>query len=111
MTRKRIQRVSKLVSQLVLVMLLMSITNSLFAQSSSLKLKDAIHIALNIHPSSSIAKNNTGIVSQKIMESKGAFLPSVAVNPSYDYNLKLKTTMISAGYFSDEEIRLPIKTL
>ena len=91
-------------------MLMMSLTDSVFAQSSSLKLKVGIHIALNVHPSSTIAKNNTEIASQKIKESKGVFLPSVAVNPSHDYNLKLQTTMISAGSFSDEEIRWPIKT-
>ena len=114
MSRKRIQRVAELGSVLLMVMLMMGLTNRGFAQSSSLKLEDAIQIALNVHPNSTIAENNAEIASQKIRESKAAFLPSVAVNASHDYNLKLPTTIISAGSFSDEEIRLrmgsPIST-
>lgn len=75
-------------------------------QPQEISLKQAIQLTLANHPSSTIARNNAAIADKKIIESRSSFLPSVTAYTNVDYNIKLQTSVIPAGAFSDEETKL-----
>ena len=76
------------------------------AQSQTLSLKESINYALQHHPSSTIYRYAVQSAAEKIRENKAAFLPTVAGSVGLDYNMKLQTSIIPAGSFSDTETKL-----
>lgn len=76
------------------------------AQSQTLSLKESINYSLHHHPSSTIYKYAAQSAAEKIRENKAAFLPTVAGSVGLDYNMKLQTSIIPAGSFSDTETKL-----
>ncbi len=76
------------------------------AQSQQISLKECISYTLEHHPSSTIYKYSVKSSEEKIRESKSAFLPSVSGTVGLDYNIKLSTTVVPAGSFSDSETKI-----
>lgn len=69
-------------------------------------LKDCIQFTLQHHPNSSIYRNNARVAEEKVRDSRAAFLPTVSGNASFDYNIRLQTTVIPAGALSATETKL-----
>ena len=82
------------------------LSGRLIAQNQPLSLKGCINYTLQHHPNSTIYKNSAKSAEEKIHESRSALLPSISGNVGLDYNLKLATSVIPAGAFSDKETKL-----
>jgi len=82
------------------------LSGRLIAQNQPLSLKECINYTLQHHPNSTIYKNSAKSAEEKIHESRSALLPSISGNVGLDYNLKLATSVIPAGAFSDKETKL-----
>jgi outer membrane protein TolC len=67
-----------------------------------------VQFTLQHHPNSTLYKNEVQLAKEKIRENRAAYLPSVNGYGSFDYNLKLQTSIIPAGALSDTETRLQI---
>lgn len=97
---------SKLSCYGITVFLLVVAITAASAQVKEITLKEAIAITLLEHPNSTIARNSASAADLKVKEARGALLPSVTLNATSDYNIKLPTTIIPAGSFSSDEIRM-----
>jgi len=82
------------------------LSGRLIAQDQTMSLKECINYTLQHHPNSTIYKNSAKSAEEKIRESKSALLPSISGNVGLDYNLKLATSVIPAGAFSEKETKL-----
>ena len=82
------------------------LSGRLIAQNQPLSLKECINYTLQHHPNSTIYKNSAKSAEEKIRESRSALLPSISGNVGLDYNLKLATSVIPAGAFSEKETKL-----
>jgi outer membrane protein len=74
----------------------------------SLSLKECIQFTLEHNINSTIYKNNASVAAEKIREYKAAMLPTVTGTATFDYNIKLQTSVIPAGTFSPTETKLQI---
>ncbi|WPV65637.1 TolC family protein [Chitinophaga sp. LS1] len=75
-------------------------------KADTLRLKDCIQFALGHHENSLIYANKVTASKEAIRESKSVLLPTVSGNASFDYNLKLQTSVIPAGALSEKELHL-----
>ena len=82
------------------------LSGRIMAQDQTMSLKECINYTLQHHPNSTIYKNSAKSAVEKIRESRSALLPSISGNVGLDYNLKLATSVIPAGAFSDKETKL-----
>ena len=82
------------------------LSGRIMAQDQTMSLKECINYTLQHHPNSTIYKNSAKSAEEKIRESRSALLPSISGNVGLDYNLKLATSVIPAGAFSDKETKL-----
>lgn len=71
-----------------------------------LSLNDCVQFTLQHHPNSTIYKNEVQLAKEKIRENRAAYLPSVNAYGSFDYNIKLQTSIIPAGTLSATETQL-----
>lgn len=71
-----------------------------------LSLNDCVQFTLQHHPNSTIYKNEVQLANEKIRENRAAYLPSVNAYGSFDYNIKLQTSIIPAGTLSATETQL-----
>lgn len=69
-------------------------------------LKDCITYGLENHNSVTISKNNKLATKAANKEIRSAYLPTIAINGSIDDNLKVQETVIPAGVFGDEDLRV-----
>jgi outer membrane protein len=90
----------------LMLALLFFLSGRLIAQDQTMSLKECISYTLQHHPNSTIYKNSAKSAEEKIRESRSALLPSISGNVGLDYNLKLATSVIPAGAFSDKETKL-----
>jgi outer membrane protein TolC len=74
----------------------------------TLSLTKCIRVTLERNVNSTIYKNDVLLAQQKVRENKSAFLPTVSGNASFDYNIKLQTSIIPAGTLSPTETKLQI---
>lgn len=84
-------------------------TISVFGQqstTSTFSLKNCIDFALKNHLSNSIANNDILAAKEKEKEALSGYLPQVNVSVSFDDNLKRQVSVIPAGAFSPNEIRV-----
>lgn len=72
------------------------------------KLQDCVQFTLKHNPNSTIYSNNVEGAEEKVRESRSAFLPTVSGYASFDYNIKLQTSIIPAGGLSANETKLQI---
>jgi outer membrane protein len=79
--------------------------SSSWAQSP-MSLKECIDYGLKHHGMQVIAANEIATADQKVREGLAGYLPQVNGNVSFDDNLVRPTTIIPAGTFSPEEIRV-----
>lgn len=77
-------------------------------QPDTLTLRDCMQFTLRNHPNSTIYANDVKVALEKVRENRSAFLPSVNANASFDYNIKLQTSVIPAGAFGATETQLQI---
>ncbi len=92
----------------VYVILQVSIISVFGQQSttSTFSLKNCIDFALKNHLSNSIANNDILAAKEKEKEALSGYLPQVNVSVSFDDNLKRQVSVIPAGAFSPNEIRV-----
>ncbi|RYU95067.1 TolC family protein [Emticicia agri] len=69
-------------------------------------LKESIAYSLKNNPSSTIYKNEVLIAKEKKTEALAGYLPQVNGTATFDDNLKRQVTVLPAGAFSPEEIRI-----
>lgn len=90
-----------------LPILIIPFTSTVFGQNSSeSSLKECILYSLENHPNSSIYQNQKQIAKQQNTEALSVFLPQINATGGIDYNAKLQTTVIPAGGFSPQEIKI-----
>jgi outer membrane protein len=92
------------VSQMLFGLLLASV--GVQAQEKAFSLKDCIDYSLQHNPSSTVYKNEVEIAKQKKVEAMSGYLPQVNGNIAFDDNLKRQVTILPAGAFSPEEIKV-----
>lgn len=71
-----------------------------------MSLKNCVDFALKNHLNNSIARNEVLMADQKAKEALAGYLPQVNVNVAFDDNLKRQVSVIPAGAFSPNEIRV-----
>ncbi len=76
------------------------------AQEKVFSLRDCIDYSLQHNPSSTVYRNEVEIARQKKVEAMSGYLPQVNGNVTFDDNLKRQVTILPAGAFSQEEIRV-----
>lgn len=69
-------------------------------------LKACIQYGMEHHPLNTISDNQVAYARQQLREGLSAYLPQVNGSVSFDDNLKRPTTVIPAGTFSPQEIRV-----
>ncbi len=69
-------------------------------------LKESIAYSLTNNPTSTIYKNEVLIAKQKKTEALAGYLPQVNGTGTFDDNLKRQVTVLPAGAFSKEEVKL-----
>lgn len=72
----------------------------------SLSLKECVAYALKNHLSNTIANNEILAANEKAKEALAGYLPQVSTNITFDDNLKRQVSVIPAGAFSPNEIRI-----
>lgn len=72
----------------------------------SLSLKECVAYALKSHLSNTIANNEILAANEKAKEALAGYLPQVSTNITFDDNLKRQVSVIPAGAFSPNEIRI-----
>lgn len=89
---------------------LSALSARVYAQQANdvFKLQDCVQFTLKHNPNSTIYSNNVQSATEKIRESRSAFLPTVGGYASFDYNIKLQTSVIPAGAFGTTETKLQI---
>lgn len=83
-------------------------TITTFGQQATtpLSLKSCVDFALKNHLSNTIANNEILAAKEKEKEALSGYLPQVNVNVGFDDNLKRQVSVIPAGAFSPNEIRV-----
>ena len=84
-------------------------TISVFGQQTAmntLSLKNCVDYALKNHLSNTIANNEILAAKEKEREALSGYLPQINTNISFDDNLKRQVSVIPAGAFSPNEIRV-----
>ncbi|PLK42808.1 TolC family protein [Emticicia sp. TH156] len=76
------------------------------ANPTIFSLKESIAYSLANNPSSTIYKNEVLIAKQKKIEALAGYLPQVNGTGTFDDNLKRQVTVLPAGAFSKEEIKI-----
>jgi outer membrane protein TolC len=71
-----------------------------------MSLKSCVDFALKNHLNNAIAKNEILMANEKAKEALAGYLPQVNVNVAFDDNLKRQVSVIPAGAFSQNEIRV-----
>lgn len=69
-------------------------------------LKESIAYSLKNNPTSTIYKNEVLIAKEKKTEALAPYLPQVSGTGTFDDNLKRQVTVLPAGAFSQEEIKI-----
>jgi outer membrane protein len=80
-------------------------TISSFSQRE-MSLKSCVDYALKNHLNNAIAKNEILLANEKAKEALAGYLPQVNLNVTFDDNLKRQVSVIPAGAFSPNEIRV-----
>ena len=78
---------------------------NVYAQKT-ISLKECVDYALKNHASNTIYNNEIAIAKEKSTEALAGYLPQVATNITFDDNLKRQVSVIPAGAFSPNEIRV-----
>lgn len=73
---------------------------------SAFDLNSCVEYALSHHGSTQIYTNQAAIAQQQAREALSGYLPQVNGNASLDDNLKRQTTIIPAGVFSQEDLKV-----
>ncbi|SFW79090.1 TolC family protein [Chitinophaga sancti] len=89
----------------LLVAVLMLITGTAYAQDNW-TLKGCIEYGLKNHRSNVVYANEKKAADAKAREALAAYLPGVSIQGSIDDNLKVQETVIPAGIFGDQDIRV-----
>ncbi|MEZ4901917.1 MAG: TolC family protein [Spirosomataceae bacterium] len=76
------------------------------SSSTQFSLKALVDFAFKNHLSNSIANNEILSAKEKEREALSGYLPQVSVNVGFDDNLKRQVSVIPAGAFSPNEIRV-----
>lgn len=71
-----------------------------------LSLKQCIDYGLKNHRSTSVYRNEQEAANYKAKEALAAYLPALNVNSTIDDNLKVQQTVIPAGVFGPEDVRI-----
>jgi outer membrane protein len=87
----------------LLAMLLLG--GNLWAQTP-MGLRECIDYSLKHHPLQAISDNEIAIANERVREGRAGYLPQVNGNVALDNNLKRPTTVIPAGTFGPQEIRV-----
>lgn len=90
----------------ILLMMVSVITQAQESKPILFSLKESIAYSLKNNPSSTIYKNEVLIAKEKKTEALAPYLPQVNGTASFDDNLKRQVSVIPAGAFSPEEIRV-----
>jgi outer membrane protein TolC len=69
-------------------------------------LKTAIQYGLENNLTQSIYENNIEMTKQQNLEGLSRYLPQINANASFDYNMKLQTSIIPAGIFGPQQVRI-----
>jgi outer membrane protein len=99
----------KKVKSLPIALLLMMVSVLTQAQEPKpvlFSLKESIAFSLKNNPSSTIYKNEVLIAKEKKTETLAPYLPQVSGTATFDDNLKRQVTVLPAGAFSPEEIKI-----
>ncbi|WP_337040977.1 TolC family protein [Emticicia sp. 17c] len=75
-------------------------------QATVFSLKESIAYSLENNPSSTIYKNEVLIAKEKKTEALSGYLPQLNGTATFDDNLKRQVTVLPAGAFSKEEIKI-----
>jgi outer membrane protein len=81
------------------------LTGSGWAQES-MTLRQCVEYGLKHHGLMSISDNEIAIADQRVREGLAGYLPQVNGSVNFDDNIKRQTTVIPAGTFSPQEIRI-----
>lgn len=99
----------KKVKALPITILLLMVSVITQAQETApvvFSLKESIAYSLKNNPTSTIYKNEVLIAKQKKTEALAGYLPQVNGTATFDDNLKRQVTVLPAGAFSPEEIKI-----
>ncbi|RFS14106.1 TolC family protein [Emticicia sp. C21] len=90
----------------ILLTMISVITQAQESKPILFSLKESIAYSLKNNPSSTIYKNEVLIAKEKKTEALAGYLPQVNGTATFDDNLKRQVTVLPAGAFSPEEIRV-----
>lgn len=90
----------------ILLMMVSVITQAQESKPVLFSLKESIAYSLKNNPTSTIYKNEVLIAKEKKTEALAPYLPQVNGTATFDDNLKRQVTVLPAGAFSKEEIRV-----
>jgi outer membrane protein TolC len=90
----------------IFLMMVSVITQAQESRPILFSLKESIAYSLKNNPSSTIYKNEVLIAKEKKTEALAGYLPQVNGTATFDDNLKRQVSVIPAGAFSPEEIRV-----
>lgn len=90
----------------ILLMMVSVITQAQESKPILFSLKESITYSLKNNPSSTIYKNEVLIAKEKKTEALAGYLPQVNGTGTFDDNLKRQVSVIPAGAFSKEEIKI-----
>jgi outer membrane protein len=88
------------------IYLLWQISSLTAFSQQEMSLKNCVDFALKNHLNNSIARNEVLMADQKAKEALAGYLPQVNLNVAFDDNLKRQVSVIPAGAFSPNEIRV-----
>ncbi|WP_460471018.1 TolC family protein [Emticicia fontis] len=90
----------------ILLIMVSVITQAQESKPVLFSLKESIAYSLKNNPTSTIYKNEVLIAKEKKTEALAGYLPQVNGTATFDDNLKRQVSVIPAGAFSPEEIRV-----
>jgi outer membrane protein TolC len=90
----------------IVLMMVSVITQAQESKPVLFSLKESIAYSLKNNPTSTIYKNEVLIAKEKKTEALAPYLPQVNGTATFDDNLKRQVTVLPAGAFSKEEIRI-----
>lgn len=95
---------------LAVITLMFVCVSGAFSQENkqTLNLHDCIEYGLANNPTSTIFKNEVELAKYTNWSAIGNYLPSINGNYSHDFNAKLQTSIVPAGIFGPDEIRMQI---
>lgn len=98
----------KHIIQLTSLLLACTVVSNALAQEAPrvVDLKAAIQYGLENSLTKSIYENNIEMTKQQNLEGLSRYLPQVNANASFDYNIKLQTSIIPAGIFGPQQVRI-----